>query len=88
MHKELIQQTINELDALSSHAYIKCLQKLASDECLGWEFKTSKGIFGQAEYHAHQEANVLLGKHEGLSEAVSQLRKILAQIETPIMEQK
>lgn len=72
-----IEDLIFSLQAKADNSYIEYLNLCRRDECLGWEIKVEKGIFGEPELKAHKDAAEKLGRHRALQEAANALQKIL-----------
>lgn len=72
---EIIDEIIVKLKKQSDMAYIEYLNQLKRNECLGWEAKVKKGTFGQAEYEAHNTANVEFGRHQAFNEVIRMLHQ-------------
>ena len=65
------------LQARADNAYCDYIGLCRRDECLGWEAKTEKGIFGDAELKAHKDAAEKLGRHRALQEAANALHALM-----------
>ena len=65
------------LQARADNAYCDYIGICRRDECLGWEIKAEKGLFGAAELKAHMDAAEKLGRHRALQEAANMLHKIM-----------
>ena len=65
------------LQARADNAYCDYIGLCRRDECLGWEAKTEKQIFGEAELKAHKDAAEKLGRHRALQEAANLLHELL-----------
>jgi hypothetical protein len=68
---------LDRLQARADNAYCDYIGLCRRDECLGWEAKTEKGIFGEAELKAHKDAAEKLGRHRALQEAANLLHELL-----------
>jgi hypothetical protein len=69
----------HRLQARADNAYVAYIEACRMNECLGWEAKVEKGIFGDAELKAHKQAAQHLGRHRALSEAA----KLVGELLTP-----
>lgn len=65
------------LRARADNAYCDYIGLCRRDECLGWEAKVEKQIFGEAELKAHKDAAEKLGRHRALQEAANLLHELL-----------
>ncbi len=65
------------LQARADNAYCDYIELCRRNECLGWEAKVEKGIFGAAELQAHKDAAEKLGRHRALQEAVNLLTPLV-----------
>lgn len=74
-----VKDTVGKLQILSDNAYIDYIGLCRRDECLGWEAKVEKGIFGEAELKAHKDAAERLGKHRAMQEAANMLNGLLSE---------
>lgn len=74
---ERLRKALEQIDAAASAAYCASLRQFEKDECLGWVRKVEAGKFGEAEHKAHQQANMLMGKSQGLWEALKIARAVL-----------
>lgn len=72
-----IDSLISELQGLSNDAYVRYIQQLRQDECLGADYKMEKGKFNSDNLKAHCTALQWLGKHRAYEESISLLRKIV-----------
>lgn len=72
-----LESLVLRLQARADHAYGEYIERLRRDECLGWEAKVKRGVFGQPEMQAHKDAERMLGRHMGLTEAAQLLRDVL-----------
>ena len=68
---------LERLQARADSAYCDYIGQLRRDECLGWEIKVEKGLFGAAELKAHTDAAEKLGRHRALHEAANMLAEVL-----------
>jgi len=73
-----LHDAARELQAKSDDAYIRYVEQLRQDACLGEEAKIKSGMFKQANLDAHRRAAELIGKHKAFSEAAAALRACLA----------
>lgn len=62
------------LQARADNAYVEYISQSRKDECLGWEIKVEKKLFGRAELDAHIKAAEWLGRHRALQEAAQLVR--------------
>ena len=58
----------------SDRAYYNFIKQIGSDVCLGWEYKSRHGMFGEAELKGHTLAGEMLGRHKAFDEAANTLR--------------
>ena len=65
------------LQARADNAYCAYIGRCRQDECLGWEAKVEKGLFGAAELQAHKDAAEQLGRHRAMQEAVNLLTPLM-----------
>ena len=65
------------LQARADNAYCDYIGICRRDECLGWEIKVEKGLFGAAELKAHTDAAEKLGRHRALQEAANLLHTMM-----------
>ncbi len=65
----------NQLQARADNAYTEYIELCRRYECLGWEAKVEKGIFGDTELKAHKDAAEKLGRHRALQEAAHLLQE-------------
>lgn len=79
LNNENVQKLLKQLQAEGDHAYCISIRKSQAVECLGWEYKAQHGKFGANEFKAHQDANVMFGRHEGLYRAEKILSDALAE---------
>lgn len=68
---------LDRLQARADNAYVSYIGLCRKDECLGWEAKIEKGVFGEAELKAHKDAAEQLGRHRALQEAADMLNELL-----------
>lgn len=64
-----------ELRNAADRAYCLYIEKMRTNECLGWEEKVRTRRFGQRELEAHTKAGVFLGMHRALSKAAEVVAK-------------
>ena len=64
-----IDSVIKELQGLSNNAYVRYIQQLRQDECLGAEYKMEKGKFNNDNLKAHCTALQWLGKHRAYEDS-------------------
>ncbi len=64
---------IERLQARADNAYCDYIAQSRKDECLGWEIKMERGVFGDAELKAHTHRGEFLGRHRALAEVVAEL---------------
>lgn len=62
-------ELIKQIDGMAGNAYCRYIDKMQTQECLGYEAKLKSGKFGAKELIAHCEAHKLLGRHMALAEA-------------------
>lgn len=67
-------RTIEQVGALSSHAYCEYINQMKRSECLGYEHKMKKGTFGKPELDAHNKAHEWLGKHRAFADVLAIMR--------------
>ena len=72
-----VRGLLDRLQAKADNAYCDYIGLCRRDECLGWEAKTEKGIFGEAELKAHKDAAEKLGRHRALQEAANALHALM-----------
>ena len=72
-----VRGLLDRLQARADNAYCDYIGLCRRDECLGWEAKVEKQIFGEAELKAHKDAAEKLGRHRALQEAANMLHKLL-----------
>jgi len=72
-----IEKALAEIRRISNGSYCASLDKFSSTPCLGWEAKVRAGEFGKQEHEAHAEANRLMGRHQGMHEALGIIRTAL-----------
>lgn len=72
-----IREMLDRLQARADNAYCDYIGLCRRDECLGWEAKVEKGLFGGAELKAHKDAAERLGRHRALQEAANLLHELL-----------
>lgn len=72
-----VRGLLDRLQARADNAYCDYIGLCRRDECLGWEAKVEKGLFGDAELKAHKDAAERLGRHRALQEAVNLLHELL-----------
>lgn len=70
---EAIRKQTVELNRRADNAYIKYIDKMSKDLCLGYEQKLKDGSFTGENLRAHCNASEYLGIHCGLSEAIRAL---------------
>lgn len=70
-----VEVLVREIKALRDSRYCAALDYAKRTECLGWEYKSKNGLFGVAEFKAHEKVNTLLGEHKGLHEALEIIAK-------------
>ena len=68
---------------LSDRAYCNYIEQMRRDVCLGWEYKTKHGKFGEAELKGHTKAGELLGRHKAFAEAANALEGSAAPLAAP-----
>ena len=68
---------LKSLQARADNAYCDYIGMCRRDECLGWEIKVEKHLFGEAELKAHTNAAEKLGRHRALQEAANLLHKLM-----------
>lgn len=66
------------LQGKSDAAYIRYIETLRRDECLGWEAKVHSRKFGEPELKAHTMAAEFLGQHRAFAAALADVRASLA----------
>lgn len=66
---------VERLQARADNAYVDYIGLCRRDECLGWEAKVGRGIFGLHELEAHKKAAEMLGRHRALQEVANLLRE-------------
>jgi len=64
---------IERLQTRADNAYVDYIGWCRRDECLGWEAKVEKGVFGLAELEAHKKSAEALGRHRALQEIANLL---------------
>ena len=72
-----VRGLLDRIQARADNAYCDYIGLCRRDECLGWEAKVEKGIFGEAELKAHKIAAEMLGRHRALQEAANLLHELL-----------
>ncbi len=72
-----VRGLLARLQARADNAYCDYIGLCRRDECLGWEAKVEKQIFGEAELKAHKDAAEKLGRHRALQEAANLLHELL-----------
>ena len=72
-----VRGLFDRLQARADNAYCDYIGLCRRDECLGWEAKVGKGLFGDAELKAHKDAAEKLGRHRALQEAANLLHELL-----------
>ena len=72
-----VESIVDSLQARADNAYVDYIDRLRSDECLGWQIKAKRGLFREPELRAHTAAAEMLGRHLALCEAAQLLRDIL-----------
>ena len=72
-----VRGLLDRLQARADNAYCDYIGLCRRDECLGWEAKVEKQIFGEAELKAHCAAAEKLGRHRALHEAAKMLEEAL-----------
>jgi hypothetical protein len=73
-----LEQLRSSLQGQSDAAYIRYVETLRRDECLGWEAKVKGRKFGEPELKAHTLAAELLGMHRAFAAAVADVRAAIA----------
>ena len=71
-----ITKLLNTLQAKADNAYCDYIGLCSKDECLGYEAKMHRGIFGEPELKAHKDAAKRLGQHVALQEVVNMIREL------------
>lgn len=72
-----LTDVLERMRARADNAYCDYIGHERRDECLGWEIKVEKGLFGEAELKAHRAAAEKLGRHRALHEAANMLAEVL-----------
>ena len=72
-----IDSLISELQGLSNDAYVRYIQQLRQDECLGADYKMEKGKFNSDNLKAHCTALQWLGKHRAYEESIRFLSEVV-----------
>ncbi len=65
------QRCVEQVQGQADRAYCNYIERLRREECLGWENKLKRGLFGDAELKAHCAAAEQLGRHRALSEVAA-----------------
>jgi hypothetical protein len=73
MTNETVASLVDRLIARADNAYCEYIGQSRQDECLGWEIKVEKRLFGWNELAAHTRRGELLGRHRALMEAAELL---------------
>jgi hypothetical protein len=68
------QRCVEQVQGQADRAYCNYIERLRREECLGWENKLKRGLFGDAELKAHCAAAEQLGRHRALSEVAAATR--------------
>ena len=76
-----LHELVTQLQARADNAYQAYIGLCRRDECLGWEAKIDKGLFGLAELTAHKNAAEKLGRQRALHEAADVVRQAIAKSE-------
>ena len=66
-------ELIKQLKAKCDYAYLRHINLMRSDLCLGVDIKLELGRFGADELSAHAEAERQLGRHQAYSEAIKMI---------------
>lgn len=74
---ERFRKSLLEINTEAENTYISSLRKFEATECLGWAEKVMTGKFGEDEHEAHKQANVLMGRSQGLWAALKIARDAL-----------
>ena len=72
-----VRGLLDRLQTRADNAYGDYIGLCRRDECLGWEAKVEKGLFGDAELKAHKDAAEQLGRHRALQEVANLLHEML-----------
>ena len=81
--RDLRQTLATTFRGLSDRAYCDYIEQMRRDVCLGWEYKTKHGKFGEAELKGHTKAGELLGRHKSFAEAANALEGSAAPLAAP-----
>lgn len=73
----MLTDMLERMRARADNAYIDYIGQERRDECLGWEIKIERGVFGEYELKAHRAAAEQLGRHRALHEAIGMLTEVL-----------
>ena len=68
---------VARLRGRGDNAYLDYIFQSKRDECLGWEVKVEKGLFGHPELAAHTLRGEFLGRHRALYEAAKLIEEEL-----------
>ena len=77
---EQLKGVKDRLLARADNAYIDYLGRCGVKECLGFEAKIDKGIFGGPGLEAHKKAAEKLGAHRALMEAHAMIDNLIKQL--------
>ena len=78
--KSDLTAVLESIRARADNAYCDYISQCRRDECLGWQIKSERGKFGEAELKAHCTAAEKLGRHRALHEAANMLAEVLRSI--------
>lgn len=72
-----VRGLLDRVQARADNAYCEYIGLCGRDECLGWEIKVEKGLFGEKELKSHKAAAEKLGRHRALQEVANLLHELL-----------
>lgn len=72
-----LRSALEDIRSQAGRHYCRSLDQFSKTECLGWEAKVRTGVFGKPEFEAHAEANLRMGRHQGMMEAVKRIASAL-----------
>ena len=75
--KKKVSDLVDRIRVRADNAYCDYISLSRRDECLGFESKAERGVFGEAELKAHKDVAEKLGRHRALHEAATLLSDLL-----------
>lgn len=61
------------MEVLRNNAYTTYIGQCRRDECLGWEGKLDRGLFGIKELEAHKDSKEMLGFYRAYTEVLKMI---------------